>query len=106
MILVTTYRLYQIQMYTEEQQYTSRHDTNIWLEGPNARKKAGVKQRPQKFQVQVQTTVLRHSIPQLEESAHSIRLISRFHQYLKLYILSGRTIGEWYTGNDLKMVMD
>jgi len=38
MILVTTYRLYQIQKYTAEQQYTSRHDTNIWLQGPNARK--------------------------------------------------------------------
>jgi hypothetical protein len=38
MILVTIYRLYQIQKYTEQQQYTSRHYTNIWLEGPNATK--------------------------------------------------------------------
>ena len=38
MILVTTYRLYQVQKYTEEQQYTSRHNTNIWLVGPNATK--------------------------------------------------------------------
>ena len=54
----------------------------------------GVKAKPQKFQVRVQTTVLRHSVPQLEETAHSIRLISRFHQYLKLYTFTGRTIGE------------
>jgi len=38
MILVTIYRLYKIQKHTEEQQYTSGHYTNIWLEGPNATK--------------------------------------------------------------------
>ena len=38
MILVTIYRLYQIPKYTEEQQYTSRNNTNIGLEGPNATK--------------------------------------------------------------------
>jgi len=58
MILVTVYRLYQIQKYIEEQQYTSRHDTNIWLEDQMPQKMAGVKAKPQKFQVQAQTTVL------------------------------------------------
>ena len=57
-------------------------------------KMAGVKANPEQFQVQVQTTVLLHSIPQMEESAHIIRLISRFSQYLKLYTFSGWTTGE------------
>jgi len=57
-ILVTIYTLYQIQKYTEDQQYTSRHDTNIGWRDQMPQKMAGVKARPQKFQEQVQATVL------------------------------------------------
>jgi hypothetical protein len=57
-------------------------------------KMAGVKARPpQKFQVQVPATALRHSILQLEESSRSIHLILRFCQYLTLYTVSGMTTG-------------
>jgi len=57
-------------------------------------KMAGVKARPpQKFQVQVQATVLRHSILQLEDSSRSIHFILRFCQYLTLYTVSSMAIG-------------
>jgi hypothetical protein len=75
---------------------TTRQDTTPafgWRD-QMPQKVAGVKARPQNFQVQMQTTALQHSILQLEESAHSICLTSRFCQYLRLYTFSGRTIGE------------
>ena len=49
MILVTIYKIYQIQKYTEEQQYNSRHDTNIGWRDQMPQKIASVKARPQKL---------------------------------------------------------